>query len=103
MPTYDYKCEDCKIINKIFHSINSDLVYTCKTCGSELKKQIGAGGGVIFKGSGFYTTDYKKLEQAQIESNTPRKERSDNTWKVMENWEKKVVAHENKKKGIRDD
>jgi len=84
--------------------MTDDTEYVCKDCGSDLRKLIGAGGGIIFKGTGFYTTDYgNKMRAAQIEASTPRKERHSEVWKTMEHWEKKVVAHENKKSEAKKD
>ncbi len=60
MPTYDYKCLDCESSFEIFQSITEKPVAKCEKCGGRLKRLIGKGGGIIFKGSGFYVTDYKK-------------------------------------------
>jgi len=60
MPTYDYECTVCKHTFEAFHSITADALETCPVCGKKLKRLIGGGMGIIFKGSGFYTTDYKK-------------------------------------------
>jgi putative FmdB family regulatory protein len=59
MPTYEYKCKKCGNVFEVFHSMSSDPVKSCPKCGGEVKKLIGAGAGTIFKGSGFYQTDYK--------------------------------------------
>lgn len=61
MPTYDYVCQDCGHAFEHFQSMTSDLLKTCPQCQKDaLKRLIGAGGALIFKGSGFYITDYKK-------------------------------------------
>lgn len=60
MPTYDYECTVCKHTFEAFHSITADALETCPICGKKLKRLIGGGMGIIFRGSGFYTTDYKK-------------------------------------------
>ncbi len=60
MPTYDYECKNCNEIFEVFQSINSEPLSVCKKCGGELRRLIGGGAGVIFKGSGFYVNDYKK-------------------------------------------
>ncbi len=60
MPTYDYECTVCKHTFEAFQSITADALGTCPECGKKLKRLIGGGMGIIFKGSGFYTTDYKK-------------------------------------------
>lgn len=59
MPTYEYKCKKCGNVFEVFHSMSADPVKSCPKCGGEVKKLIGAGSGPIFKGSGFYHTDYK--------------------------------------------
>ena len=60
MPTYEYRCENCKYEFEIMQSIKDDPLTKCPECGkNKLKKIISGGAGVIFKGSGFYQTDYK--------------------------------------------
>jgi putative FmdB family regulatory protein len=62
MPTYDYVCQDCSHAFDHFQSMSSDPLRTCPECKKDtLKRLIGAGGALIFKGSGFYCTDYKKV------------------------------------------
>ena len=60
MPTYDYVCKSCDHKWELFQSIKADPVRKCPECG-KLKAQrvIGPGAGIIFKGSGFYQTDYR--------------------------------------------
>ncbi len=60
MPTYEYKCEKCGNVFEELQSITDDPVKECPTCGGKVHRLIGAGAGLIFKGSGFYLTDYKK-------------------------------------------
>lgn len=61
MPTYDYACKACGHRFEHFQSMSSDPLTACPECGQdELKRLIGAGSALIFKGSGFYCTDYKK-------------------------------------------
>lgn len=60
MPTYEYKCDNCGHEFDVFQSMKDDKLTTCPNCGKEtLRRLIGAGSGLIFKGSGFYLTDYK--------------------------------------------
>lgn len=60
MPTYDYVCKDCGTVTEFFHMMSETPVLECPECGShKLERQIGSGGGIIFKGSGFYETDYR--------------------------------------------
>lgn len=59
MPTYDYKCSDCHYTFEHFQSMNDEPLSVCPECGGNLKRLIGSGAGPIFKGTGFYQTDYK--------------------------------------------
>ncbi|MGA2233095.1 MAG: zinc ribbon domain-containing protein [Tepidisphaeraceae bacterium] len=60
MPTYEYKCEACGHTFEKFQSMSSAPIRKCPVCGkSKVKRLIGAGAGLIFKGSGFYITDYR--------------------------------------------
>jgi len=60
MPTYDYCCDACGHRFEHFQSITAAALRKCPACGKRgLRRLIGTGGGVIFKGSGFYQTDYR--------------------------------------------
>ena len=60
MPTYEYKCRECGHKLEIFQSMNDAVLTTCPECKTDsLKRLIGTGAGIIFKGSGFYQTDYR--------------------------------------------
>jgi len=60
MPTYDYRCQECGHEFELFQSMTAKLKRKCPECSEpKLKRLIGAGGAVIFKGSGFYETDYR--------------------------------------------
>lgn len=60
MPTYEYQCEQCGEEFEYFQSIKAAPKEVCERCGGHLTKLVSAGAGLIFKGSGFYITDYKK-------------------------------------------
>ena len=61
MPTYDYRCEACGHTFDAFQAMKDAVLTDCPECGkASLKRLIGSGAGIIFKGSGFYETDYKK-------------------------------------------
>jgi putative FmdB family regulatory protein len=61
MPTYDYKCKKCGHTFEHFQGMSEDPLKKCPKCGKNaLQRLIGAGAGIIFKGSGFYITDYKQ-------------------------------------------
>ena len=60
MPTYDYVCDACEHAFELFQSIKADPIKKCPECGkNKLRRLIGPGAAVIFKGSGFYSTDYR--------------------------------------------
>jgi len=58
MPTYEYKCNSCDIEFERFQRINDDPIKVCPECGGEVQRLISTGGGLVFKGPGFYATDY---------------------------------------------
>ena len=61
MPTYDYVCDACGHEFEHVQSMTSRTLRTCPKCGKKkLVRKVGAGAGVIFRGSGFYETDYKR-------------------------------------------
>jgi putative FmdB family regulatory protein len=57
MPTYDYECKECGHDFEYFQSMSADPLRDCPQCGGEVRRLIGGGMGIIFKGSGFYVTD----------------------------------------------
>jgi len=60
MPTYDYRCSGCGYEYELFQPITAKPKRKCPSCGQlKAKRLIGTGGGVIFRGSGFYQTDYR--------------------------------------------
>lgn len=60
MPTYDYKCKSCGHTWELFQSITAKPVKKCPECGKQqAQRVIGPGAGIIFRGSGFYQTDYR--------------------------------------------
>ena len=64
MPTYNYKCSDCGIEFSVFQSINDKTITECKKCNAidSIDRIITGGTGMIFKGDGFYLTDYVKKD-----------------------------------------
>jgi putative FmdB family regulatory protein len=61
MPTYEYECEKCGFTFEEYQSINAEPLKTCKKegCDGTVKRLFSAGAGFLFKGSGFYQTDYR--------------------------------------------
>ena len=76
MPTYGYECPTCKHSFDAFQKITADPLKTCPKCGNALRRLIGGGVGIIFKGSGFYTTDYKKSSSSGNGSSSKDREGS---------------------------
>ena len=73
MPTYEYECEKCGLHFEEFQSISAEPLKKCKRdgCDGIVKRLLSAGGGFLFKGSGFYSTDYrsdayKKAAQSEL-------------------------------------
>ena len=100
MPTYDYLCEACGHRLEIFQSITENAKRKCPKCGKlKLQRQIGAGAGILFKGSGFYQTDYRSdsyREGAKSEKSATEK-------KTEASGDKKSSAEDSKPKKPKDD
>ncbi len=81
MPTYDYQCGACDHVFEEFQSITSKPLRKCPACGKQkLNRLIGTGAGVIFKGSGFYQTDYRSegyQKSAKAESDAAKPKTDD--------------------------
>ena len=86
MPTYDYRCLECETQFEKFQGITEQPIEECPECNGKVKRLIGAGAGLIFKGSGFYITDYRSegyKESAKKDKNTSS-EKSDKKEKKSE-------------------
>jgi len=69
MPTYQYECDACEHAFEILQSMLDKRLKKCPECGKNtLHRLIGAGSGIIFKGSGFYETDYKRKDTSASKS-----------------------------------
>ena len=64
MPTYEYQCRSCAHRYEAFQSITAPALTRCPHCGKKVDRLISAGAGFLFKGSGFYTTDYRSAPYA---------------------------------------
>ena len=72
MPTYEYQCQKCKRRHEASQSITAKPLAKCAKCGGRLKRLLGTGSGFLFKGSGFYITDYRsKSYQAAKKKDQP--------------------------------
>ena len=83
MPTYEYECHKCGRRFERFQSISAQPLKKCPRCGGKVRRLISAGAGIIFKGSGFYATDYRsssyrEAEKKDRESAKPKKEKKEN-------------------------
>jgi putative FmdB family regulatory protein len=80
MPTYEYKCENCGYEFEKFQGITSRALHKCPKCRKNgIRRLIGTGAGIIFKGSGFYQTDYrsdgyKQAEKSEKDKTAPDKD-----------------------------
>ncbi|HTL70246.1 MAG TPA: FmdB family zinc ribbon protein [Candidatus Eisenbacteria bacterium] len=86
MPTYDYRCLKCKKTFEQMQKMSDPPLKKCVRCGGKVERLIGAGAGLIFKGSGFYITDYKKpsaskdskdVTPAKAKKESPAKKKDD--------------------------
>ncbi len=89
MPTYDYKCLSCGHQFEVFQSMTAELVSNCPKCNGKVKRLIGAGAGPIFKGSGFYQTDYKNSSTGTPNNNSKKTKESKDSSKKSEGKTKK--------------
>ena len=79
MPTYDYECQKCGNRFEVVQSMNDAKLKNCPdaACDGQVKRLLGTGAGIIFKGSGFYQTDYRSSSYqaaAKSENGSPKKE-----------------------------
>ena len=81
MPTYEYECQKCGHQFEVFQSIKDGPKKTCPKCKGRIKRRLSTGGGLIFKGSGFYSTDYRKpgYSEAAKKDTGPAKESTTTT------------------------
>ncbi|UCE49391.1 MAG: zinc ribbon domain-containing protein [Phycisphaerales bacterium] len=85
MPTYDYECESCGYRFEQFQSITAKPTKKCPECGElKLQRLIGAGAGVIFKGSGFYQTDYRSESYKEAQKKETKPDTDKDTTKKKE-------------------
>lgn len=100
MPTYDYKCLECEVQFEKFQGITAPPLEECPECSGKVKRLIGAGAGLIFKGSGFYATDYRSegyKESAKKDKNSAS-DKSDKCEKSEKKEKKTDTSSESKTK-----
>jgi putative FmdB family regulatory protein len=71
MPTYEYKCPNGHEFEKFFPTISTKRRVTCPKCKKVAQRLISGGAGLVFKGSGFYITDYKRAGEKPPEGDKP--------------------------------
>jgi len=105
MPTYEYVCDNCQHEFEQFQSIKAKPIRKCPECGKlRVQRLIGAGAGIIFKGSGFYQTDYRSegyKKSAESEKKTTKdttKKKTETEAKDSKTSEKPKTATKDKKK-----
>ena len=82
MPTYDYICNDCEKIYEYFQSMSDAPIRECPECKkNSLRRVISGGTGLIFKGSGYYLTDYTNKKKQSSENKKSNKKKKDNKTK----------------------
>lgn len=80
MPTYQYECSACGHLFEEWQTMTAEKLKKCPKCGkNKLSRLIGTGGGVIFKGTGFYETDYKKKSSPSVKSESKASKSANNT------------------------
>jgi putative FmdB family regulatory protein len=94
MPTYDYECEACGHKLEVFQGINDELLTKCPACKKKkLKRLFGAGAALVFKGSGFYQTDYRSESyKSAAAADKPGEKSSDSASKAASSSESKPAA-----------
>jgi putative FmdB family regulatory protein len=76
MPTYGYRCPECGHAYDKLQKISDTTLAKCPECDTPGERVITGGAGLVFKGSGFYITDYKRSGDAKTSSEEPKKESS---------------------------
>lgn len=71
MPIYEYQCKDCGIVVEEFHGAHEKIQKKCESCGADLRR-IFSPAGIVFKGSGFYITDYGKSSKRDHSSSSSK-------------------------------
>jgi putative FmdB family regulatory protein len=113
MPTYDYECDACGHAFELFQSISEPVKKKCPDCGKpKLRRLFGTGAAVVFKGSGFYQTDYRsdsykkaaeKDKPSDSKGETKSDAKSESKSETKPSSESKPAAKTDKKKRSKSD
>lgn len=102
MPTYDYQCDDCGYHFEHFQSITAQPLKNCPKCNGSVHRLIGPGNGFLFKGSGFYITDYRsqsyKSEKQKEEGKSFSSSDSVSSTKTSESFGNRTMSENTAKK-----
>ena len=79
MPTYNYYCSNCDSHFSYFQKMSELPLNNCENCGGEVKRLITGGSGLIFKGSGFYLTDYKNSKKSTENDKNVKENKNENS------------------------
>lgn len=82
MPTYEYECTSCRHRFDAFQSMTAEALKTCPQCKGVLRRLLGTGAGIIFKGSGFYQTDHRSAsyqKKAEADKKKPEADKKTGT------------------------
>ena len=85
MPTYEYRCTECGHRFEVFQMISDPPVEQCPVCSARVEKLISAGAGLLFKGNGFYITDYRSSEYKKTAENESKTSSGDSSKKDASN------------------
>jgi putative FmdB family regulatory protein len=97
MPTYEYECLECKLRFDEFQRMSDPPTRKCPKCGGRVRRIISGGAGLIFKGTGFYATDYKKSGSTDSDKNPVVKKPDDKTAAAADKKEEKKSDAQDKK------
>jgi len=105
MPTYEYQCDACDYNFDEFQSINDKPLKKCPKCGKpKLRRVFGAGAAIIFKGSGFYQTDYRSESYkaaAKADQESSKTDKNDKTDKSSSDGKAETTAKETDSKPVK--
>ena len=97
MPTYNYYCSDCDSHFSYFQKMSESPISSCENCSGKVKRLITGGTGLIFKGSGFYLTDYKDGQKSTDDNSKSHQKKNENS-KLVEKEKNKATTDDSIKK-----